>query len=332
MKDDSVFPRQPKTLSDEEIECLESLGLLDLCNQPISSNDVPLGDDSCSMVVSESEGQSHGIWMKVRNFMNTRNPRNEELTINVASELSQSRTSGSSPRYHQQNTLASSNKNNAAFEHDSDGLTANSQPKKILLGLGGTLFLLPHLAILLSLPPVLRRRGAPYLPTFRSKLNVMFDLIKVHIQQPNSIPKHNLTFVDLGSGDGRVVFRAAREGLFHNSVGYEINPTLHIFAQIRKLMTPKYWSNTRFECRDLWNIPLKNYDVVAVYGLSPIMDRLGKKMKEELKPGSIVVSNVFMIPGWRSVGSCKNEDGTEVGGKGVYLYRVPESFSSQSGS
>ena len=34
----------------------------------------------------------------------------------------------------------------------------------------------------------------------------------------------NLTFVDLGSGDGRVVFRAAREGLFDNCVGYEINP------------------------------------------------------------------------------------------------------------
>jgi SAM-dependent methyltransferase len=160
----------------------------------------------------------------------------------------------------------------------------------------------------------------------------MFDLIKVHFQQPNSIPKHSLKFVDLGSGDGRVVFRAAREGLFHASVGYEINPTLHLFAQIRKLMTPKYWSNTRFECRDLWNIPLNNYDVVAVYGLSPIMDRLGKKMKEELKPGSIVVSNVFMIPGWKTVASCKTENGTELGGKGVYLYRIPESFSSRGDS
>jgi len=36
--------------------------------------------------------------------------------------------------------------------------------------------------------------------------------------------KRNLTFFDLGSGDGRVVFRAAREGMFHKSIGYEINP------------------------------------------------------------------------------------------------------------
>ena len=35
--------------------------------------------------------------------------------------------------------------------------------------------------------------------------------------------KERLRFVDLGSGDGRLVFRAAREGIFDSSSGYEIN-------------------------------------------------------------------------------------------------------------
>jgi len=214
--------------------------------------------------------------------------------------------------------------------------------KNILLGIGGTLFLLPHLAVLLSLPPVLRRRGAPYLPTLTERSNVMFDLIrKSQIQNQNigrrignrdSIISHdskselvnigaesqskNLKFVDIGSGDGRVVFRAAREGTFDVSVGYEINPTLHLFAQFRRLVTPKYWSTTRFYCRDLWNTPLNNYNVVTVYGLAPIMDRLGRKLEGELKPGSIVVSNVFPFPKWRSC--------TDVGN--VYLYRIPDCY------
>ena len=97
-----------------------------------------------------------------------------------------------------------------------------------------------------------------------------------------------MTFYDLGSGDGRVVFRAAREGIFHKCVGYEINPVLHMFASMRRLVTPKYFKSTSFRMDDLWRVDLRKCDVIAVYGLYPIMDRLGEKMEQELKPGSIV--------------------------------------------
>jgi hypothetical protein len=64
---------------------------------------------------------------------------------------------------------------------------------------------------------------------------------------------------------------------------------------------------------------LHRYDVVAVYGLAPIMQRLGTKMERELLPGSIVVSNVFEIPGWKP----------SVKGTGVYLYSIPECFAGK---
>lgn len=161
----------------------------------------------------------------------------------------------------------------------------------LLLGIGGTLFLLPHLAILLSLPPVLLRRGAPYLPTFGTKLNSMFDLVRHHVSHSQYMQhkQGGLRFVDLGSGDGRVVFRAAREQMFVSSVGYEINPALHFFASVRRLLIPKYWPSTKFYMTDLWKTKLHDYDVVAVYGLSPIMQRLGEKLKDELQPGAIIV-------------------------------------------
>jgi hypothetical protein len=200
----------------------------------------------------------------------------------------------------------------------------------ILLGIGGALFLLPHLAVLLSLPPVLMRRGAPYLPTFGERLNVMFDMVKRHRRRHRIAPSSSTTttttsagslkFVDLGSGDGRVVFRAARENMFGRSVGYEINPALHAFASLRRLVTPRYWKSTSFYMSDLWKVTLREYDVVAVYGLSPIMGRLGKKMERELRPGSIVVSNVFEIPGWKA------SDVRGAMGSSVFLYSVPECF------
>ena len=99
------------------------------------------------------------------------------------------------------------------------------------VALGLTVAFVAHGAILFSLPPVLRGKGAPFLPTAAKGLNIMFSELRQH---PNILSKLNqkrattlnstLTFVDLGSGDGRVVFRAAREGLFDRCVGYEINP------------------------------------------------------------------------------------------------------------
>lgn len=97
--------------------------------------------------------------------------------------------------------------------------TVSSLHPAVAVGLGG--FVLLNVGLLLSIPPVLMGRGAPYLPTFRNKLNQMFAPLPKHFA---SKAKKQLTFVDLGSGDGRVVFRAAREGLFHKSIGYEINP------------------------------------------------------------------------------------------------------------
>jgi hypothetical protein len=94
----------------------------------------------------------------------------------------------------------------------------------LAVGLGG-IFLL-HVTALMSLPPVLRGKGAPYLPSFSKKLDIMFHQLKKdsHVMRKLKEGKP-LTFVDLGSGDGRVVFRAAREGVFTKSIGYEINPS-----------------------------------------------------------------------------------------------------------
>jgi len=100
-----------------------------------------------------------------------------------------------------------------------------------VVGLGG--FFLLNVGALMSLPPVLRGRGAPYLPTFSGKLNVMFTQLRqdAHIAKKLADQKP-LLFVDLGSGDGRVVFRAAREGIFDKSIGYEINPCMFMLSLV----------------------------------------------------------------------------------------------------
>ena len=286
-------------MTEDERELLKSIGLLELVQE--TNNHAPAQEPQTTKSLtelrdgngtiappSEENSRAGGLWPILRSLVKRPDSLIEE----------KSPVQAASKHQHVMKEPTSYNQLDHAYVNDQSLLSEQFHPdekssNKLMLGIGGTLFLLPHLAILLSLPPVLQRRGAPYLPTFKSKLNVMFDLIRVQVQTQKG---RNLQFVDLGSGDGRVVFRAAREGLFNKSVGYEINPTLHLFAQSQKLFTPKYWQTTRFECGDLWRIQLsKYYDVVAVYGVAPIMDRLGVKMKEELKPGSIVVSFRYVV-------------------------------------
>ncbi|GAX10951.1 hypothetical protein FisN_2Lh481 [Fistulifera solaris] len=77
----------------------------------------------------------------------------------------------------------------------------------VFYGLGA--FFVLNIAMLASLPPVLRGRGAPYLPTFRTHREAMFR------QLQQTVGRKKEVFVDLGSGDGRV------KGLFADlSIGH----------------------------------------------------------------------------------------------------------------
>jgi hypothetical protein len=102
----------------------------------------------------------------------------------------------------------------------------------------------------------------------------------VTVRQPNE----SIVFVDLGSGDGRIVFHAAfQEQLFTHCIGYEINPFLHCYALLRQNVyriqhftsrtttsATKATSSrigpirTDFYLRDLWNVDLRHVHVVAI--------------------------------------------------------------------
>lgn len=310
-------------LSEEEITLLESMGILGSMLEEESGPSRTQPPDDCSPSVNQSSRTT-----------------DSELSANAFKQSINSSKFSALTRIHQYMVPpenATVNEVVAVFDSDSrdksitpfgavideGNISDKSRYSPILLGLGGALFLFPHLAVLLSLPPVLLSRGAPYLPSFGNKLNLMFDMVRRHASVSEYMQRkqasRSLRFVDLGSGDGRVVFRAAREGMFERSVGYEINPALHLFANFRRLVTPRYWDSTLFHICDLWKTKLHRYDVVAVYGLAPIMQRLGTKMERELLPGSIVVSNVFEIPGWKP----------SVKGTGVYLYSIPECFGGK---
>ncbi|MDP2760130.1 MAG: class I SAM-dependent methyltransferase [Sideroxyarcus sp.] len=106
--------------------------------------------------------------------------------------------------------------------------------------------------------------------------------------------KSQFTFVDLGSGIGGVLTHLAQthpQGHYH---GVEAAPLPFIWSWLRikfggYRQCTVHWGS-------LWGSDLSRYDVVFAY-LSPVpMGRLWHKAKQEMRPGSLFISNTFAVP------------------------------------
>lgn len=145
--------------------------------------------------------------------------------------------------------------------------------------------------------------GAGWVPTPRRVVRRMLRLAGVG---PGD------TLFELGSGDGRIMFMAARE-FGAEAVGIEADP-------LRVLLTLAWIRFTGLTGRVsvLWGNFFKKdlgaASVVTVYQSTEINNRLKDKFTRELKPGTRVVSHAFTFDGWEPV---KVDEESE-----VYLYVI----------
>jgi 2-polyprenyl-3-methyl-5-hydroxy-6-metoxy-1,4-benzoquinol methylase len=100
----------------------------------------------------------------------------------------------------------------------------------------------------------------------------------------------NAKFIDLGSGDGRIVNWAASKGF--DAHGIEMNPYLSLTHRIKRLFN-KNKKNISIYNKNFFNHNFSDYDVVYLYVFPKYMNKLKSKLYSELKPGSIIISNVF---------------------------------------
>ncbi|MEA2056510.1 MAG: methyltransferase domain-containing protein [Patescibacteria group bacterium] len=135
---------------------------------------------------------------------------------------------------------------------------------------------------------------AVFVPSTDDKLKIMLKLAK---------PRKKDKIIDLGCGDGKIIFALAKQGF--NVVGVEINPFLVKKCQ-KKAKELKLEKSVTIVNNSFWNLNLSKYDLVFLYGTAYIMERLEKKLQKELKPGSRIISNYFQFPQW-SVEKKENE-------------------------
>lgn len=100
-------------------------------------------------------------------------------------------------------------------------------------------------------------------------------------------------FLDLGAGLGSTTVPLADALPASHFTGYENAP----LTWLAGLLLSRGRPNIRWRWDDLWQARLGDYDVVYAF-LSPApMPRLWEKVRAEMPPGSLFVSNSFPVPG-----------------------------------
>lgn len=146
-----------------------------------------------------------------------------------------------------------------------------------------------------------RTPDVPFAPTRPPVVQAMLKLARVG--------PHDVVY-DLGSGDGRIVIMAAQE-YGARGVGIELDPTLVETArQVARegAVDPR----VSFIEGDFFTANISEATVVMLALSADVNAKLESKLRQELRPGTRVVSRQFTIGSWPPDETAQAPDGTEL--------------------
>ncbi|EKD32904.1 MAG: hypothetical protein ACD_76C00119G0001 [uncultured bacterium] len=105
--------------------------------------------------------------------------------------------------------------------------------------------------------------------------------------------------MDLGCGDAGLLILAAKE-FGACGVGYEINPFIRLYAQLRvKLSGVAHLVSVRQG--NIFKTQFPTCDVIVLFLLDTANKRLAESLKQQLGPGVRIVSRAFALPGFKEI-------------------------------
>ncbi len=107
------------------------------------------------------------------------------------------------------------------------------------------------------------------------------------------------SFLDMGCGVGSTIIRLSALNPNLQFTGIENAPFPYFIAKVRsalKIFSPN--QNNKIFYGDLWQKDLYEFDVVYCFLSPEPMPKIYDKAKQEMKSGSILISNSFEIPGF----------------------------------
>ncbi len=153
----------------------------------------------------------------------------------------------------------------------------------LALNISSTWFLILFLCLLFT-----------YGKTYKTQVPLYLSSKSVNQALATLLPKQGqFSFIDIGSGCGGLVSNLAnthKNGLFY---GIEYAPLPFLISKLRSMFSTP---TSKIVWGDFWKHDFSSYDVVYAY-LSPVpMASLWQKATQEMRPGSFLISNTFIIP------------------------------------
>ncbi len=137
--------------------------------------------------------------------------------------------------------------------------------------------------------------GAPWVPTKKNDLNRIHKLLNL---------KEGEKFVELGCGNGRVCRHLATKNPNSEIHGVELSLLQYLVAVGQAAATR---SRAKYRFGNVFGKDLNQYDAVYMFLMPETYEKIEPKLREELKPGTRVVSYVWPIPGWEPESIDKEE-------------------------
>ncbi|MBN1374092.1 hypothetical protein JW962_02040 [Candidatus Dojkabacteria bacterium] len=110
------------------------------------------------------------------------------------------------------------------------------------------------------------------------------------------IPRASIIY-DLGCGDAKVLACLIKKIPGVKGVGVEKDPIVFPLAWIRKLFLLNRSKDLKLILGDIRNVDISKADVLYVFLMPEFMKQIIiPKIEKELKPGVLVISNMFEIP------------------------------------
>ncbi len=152
------------------------------------------------------------------------------------------------------------------------------------------------------------KTGAPPMPSSFGAARHISRLI-------SNSEKH--TVIEIGAAWGHLAFPLAFSHPASIIRAIEISPLPWLFMKLLEKLLGV--SNMRIERCDMFDASLEDADAIVCYLHSELLEELRPKFESELKPGTLVVSNTYEIPGWSPTKVERREDSYC---PQIYVYQV----------
>lgn len=141
----------------------------------------------------------------------------------------------------------------------------------------------------------LLRTGVPTFPSMPVAREKIIALLQADMAVRRTQGRYKI--YDLGSGSGQLSWHIARALPEAEVMGIELSFLPWLRATIWQKLTRQ--KNLRYLRVDFWSMPVGDADAVLTYLMEAIMPRVAAKLRAELRPRTLVISNKFALPGWQ---------------------------------